>query len=145
MERNAKQSGVITAPSGLQYRVLAAGDPHGKSPAPTDQITVRYRASLADGTEIDRSETHDRPASFRVSGVFKGWQEALAAMTPGAKWRLFVPAERGYGSNSPAPVPPSALLIYDLELLRIDPPEAVPMHGSASAGGRTPAGVTAPR
>ena len=129
LERNAKQPGIMTMPSGLQYRVLAPGDPSGKSPAPTDQVTVRYRASLADGTEFDRSDTHDRPATFRVNSVFKGWQEAFLAMKPGAKWQLFVPPELGYGATSPPSVPPGALLVYELELLRVDP--ATPMDPSA--------------
>jgi FKBP-type peptidyl-prolyl cis-trans isomerase FklB len=145
LERNAKQPGVVSMPSGLQYQVIAAGDPGGKPPAPTDLVTVRYRASLADGTEIDRSDTHDRPASFRVNSVFKGWQEAFARMNLGAKWRLFVPPELGYGNNSPPPVPPGALLIYDLELVRIDPPEAVPMNRPAAPGAKPSAGVTTPR
>ncbi|MEA3150695.1 MAG: FKBP-type peptidyl-prolyl cis-trans isomerase FklB, partial [Gammaproteobacteria bacterium] len=130
LESNAKRPGVIAMPSGLQYRVLAPGNPSGKSPAPTDQVTVRYRASLADGTEIDASDLHDRPATFRVNSVFKGWQESLLAMKPGAKWQLFVPAELGYGNNSPPSVPPGALLVYELELLRVDP--AAPMDPAAA-------------
>ncbi len=130
LERNAKEPGVMTMPSGLQYRVLAKGDPNAKSPAPTDQVTVRYRASLADGTEFDRSETHDRAATFRVNSVFKGWQEAFVAMKPGAKWQLFVPPELGYGANSPPTVPPGALLIYELELLKVEPP--APMDPAAA-------------
>jgi FKBP-type peptidyl-prolyl cis-trans isomerase FklB len=125
LERNAKQPGVMTMPSGLQYRVLNKGDSNAKSPAPTDQVTVRYRASLADGTEFDRSDTHDRPAMFRVNSVFKGWQEAFLAMKPGAKWRLFVPPELGYGANSPPGVPPGALLVYELELLQVEPAPAM--------------------
>jgi len=125
LEHNAKQPGVKTMPSGLQYRVLAEGDARGTSPAPTDQVTVRYRASLADGTEFDRSDTHDRPATFRVNTVFKGWQEAFLAMKPGAKWQLFVPPELGYGTNSPPSVPPGALLVYELELLHVDPAPAM--------------------
>ena len=82
LARNAKEPGIVTMPSGLQYRILIAGDANGPSPAPTDQVTVRYRASLADGTEFDRSETHDRPATFRVNPVFKGWQEAFSSMKP---------------------------------------------------------------
>lgn len=121
LERNAKEPGVVAMPSGLQYRVLAAGDPGGKSPSPADQVTVRYRASLADGSEIDRSDAHDRPATFRVNSVFKGWQEAFVAMKPGAKWQLFVPAELSYGANPPPMVPPGALLVYEIELLRVDP------------------------
>jgi FKBP-type peptidyl-prolyl cis-trans isomerase FklB len=129
LERNAKQPGVMSMPSGLQYRVLNKGDSTAKSPAPTDQVTVRYRASLADGTEFDRSDTHDRPAMFRVNSVFKGWQEAFLAMKPGAKWQLFVPPELGYGANSPPGVPPGALLVYELELLQIEP--AAPLDPAA--------------
>jgi FKBP-type peptidyl-prolyl cis-trans isomerase FklB len=120
LERNGKEPGIVTMPSGLQYRVLDAGDASGKSPSLTDQVTVRYRAGLADGTEFDRSDAHDRAATFRVNSVFKGWQQAFLAMRPGAKWQLFVPPELGYGNNSPPMVPPGALLIYDLELLKVE-------------------------
>jgi FKBP-type peptidyl-prolyl cis-trans isomerase len=132
LERNAKVPGIKTMPSGLQYRVIAEGDPKGQSPLPTNDVTVRYRATLGDGTEIDRSDTHDRPATFRVNGVFKGWQEAFLAMKPGAKWQLFVPPELGYGSNPPPMVPPGALLIYEIELLRIE--AAAPMDPNAGKG-----------
>jgi len=130
LERNAKEPGVTSMPSGLQYRVLNKGDSNAKSPKPTDQVTVRYRASLTDGTEFDRSDTHDRPAMFRVNTVFKGWQEAFLAMKPGAKWQLFVPRELGYGGNSPPGVPPGALLVYELELLQVEP--APPMDPAAA-------------
>ena len=126
LEHNGKEPGVVTMPSGLQYRVLAAGDASGKSPLATDQVTVRYRASLADGTEYDRSDAHDRAATFRVNSVFKGWQQAFLAMKPGAKWQLFVPPELGYGSNSPPMVPPGSLLVYELELLKVE--AASPMN-----------------
>jgi len=121
LARNAKETGIHGMPSGLQYRVLAEGDPSGKPPSLMDQVTVRYRATLVDGHEFDRSDTHERPATFRVSGVIKGWQEAFLAMKPGAKWQLFVPPELGYGSNTPPGVPPGSLMIYDLELLKIEP------------------------
>lgn len=122
LARNAKESNIRSTPSGLQYRVLAEGDPSGKSPAPIDAVTVRYRASLPDGHEFDRSDIHDRAATFRVNSMLKGWQEAVLAMKPGAKWQLFVPPELGYGSSTPPGVPPGSLLIYELELLRVDPP-----------------------
>jgi FKBP-type peptidyl-prolyl cis-trans isomerase FklB len=125
LARNAKEAGIHSMPSGLQYRVLAEGDPSGKPPSLTDQVTVRYRAMLPDGHEFDRSETHERPATFRVNGVFKAWQEAFVAMRPGAKWQLFVPPELGYDANTPPGVPPGSLLIYDLELLKIEPPPPV--------------------
>jgi FKBP-type peptidyl-prolyl cis-trans isomerase FklB len=121
LARNAKEPGIQSMPSGLQYRVLAPGESSGKPPSPTDQVTVRYRATLLDGHEFDRSETHDRPATFRVNSVFKAWQEAFQSMKPGAKWQLFVPPELGYGVNTPPGVPPGSLLIYELELLKIEP------------------------
>lgn len=130
LTRNAKESGVVSLPSGLQYRVLTPGDPSGKPPGRMDEVTVRYRASLADGHVFDRSEAHDRPAKFHLNSVLKGWQEALLAMHPGAKWQLFVPPELGYGANTPPGVPPGSVLIYELELLRIDP--APPLKGSAT-------------
>jgi FKBP-type peptidyl-prolyl cis-trans isomerase FklB len=142
LARNAKQPGVKTTPSGLQYRVLAAGDVGGVPPSPADEVTVRYRASLADGTEFDRSDAHDRPAVFRVNNVLKGWQEALLAMKRGAKWQLFVPPELSYGVNPPPAVQPGALLIYELELLAVEP--AAPMDPAAIkrrpiAGAKAPA------
>ena len=125
---NAKVAGVITLPSGLQYKVLKEGDTGAKPPQPTDEVTVRYRASLPDGTEFDRSDAHDRPATFRVNSVFKGWQEAFAAMRPGAEWLLFVPPDLAYGDQTPPRVPPGSMLIYDIELLKVQaaaPPAAL--------------------
>jgi len=121
LARNAQQPGIQTLPSGLQYRILATGDGKGATPGPVDQITVRYRAFLGDGTEFDRSDAHDRPAVFRLNAILKGWRDALTLMKPGDKWQLFLPPELGYGAVSPANVPPGALLIYELELLRVEP------------------------
>jgi len=145
LEKNAKQPGIVTMPSGLQYRVLADGDPNGKAPGPTDQVTVRYRASLADGTEFDRSDTHGQPATFRVNSVFKGWQQAFVAMKPGAKWQLFVPPDLGYGNNTPPVVPPGSLLVYEIELLKVE--AAPPMDPEAAKrrqAPKAPAAAAAP-
>jgi FKBP-type peptidyl-prolyl cis-trans isomerase FklB len=136
LDRNGKEAGIVTMPSGLQYRVLAGGDASAKSPQPTDLVTVRYRASLADGTEFDRSDTHDRAATFRVNSVFKGWQQAFLAMKPGAKWQLFVPPELGYGNNTPPMVPPGALLVYEIELLQVEP--AAPIDSKRAAAPHGP-------
>ncbi|MDE2251384.1 MAG: FKBP-type peptidyl-prolyl cis-trans isomerase [Gammaproteobacteria bacterium] len=121
LEKNSHESGIRTLPSGIQYRVLAAGDPKAALPGPTDQITVRYRASLPDGTVIDRSDDHAQPATFRLNSVIQGWRDALSAMVPGARWQIFVPPELGYGVNSPPPIPPGSLLVYELELLKVEP------------------------
>jgi len=140
---NAKRAGVVTLPSGLQYSVLSAGDPNGKPPAPTDLVTVRYTAALTDGTVFDRSDAHPQPATFRVNSVFKGWQEAFESMKPGAKLQLFVPPELGYGKNSPPAIPPGAVLVYELELLRIESaPDKVPgpvAHHAATGASTTAA------
>ncbi len=121
LEKNAKAEGVRATASGLQYRVLAVGDPAGHPPGPTDEVTVQYRAALADGVEFDSSYVHGRPATLKMTSVIKGWREALSMMRPSAKWRLFVPPELAYGTSPPPAVPPNSLLIYELELVRIEP------------------------
>jgi FKBP-type peptidyl-prolyl cis-trans isomerase FklB len=120
LEKNAREKDIATMPSGLQYRVLAEGDPKAPLPGPQDQIVVRYRASLADGTEIDRSDAHTQPAAFKLNSVIKGWREALSAMRPGAKWQVFVPPDLAYGANSPPPIPPGSLMVYELELVQVE-------------------------
>jgi FKBP-type peptidyl-prolyl cis-trans isomerase len=120
LAKNAHAPGITTKPSGLQYRVLAAGAAQAAPPSATDQVTLRYRLSLADGTVLDRSEDHPQQPVFRVNRVIPAWHEALLAMRPGAKWQLFVPPDLGYGANSPPPIPPGALLIFDLDLLHVE-------------------------
>lgn len=120
LARNSQAPEVKTTASGLQYRVLETGAAQAPSPGPTDQVNLRYTASLADGTVIDRSEAHGQPPVFRVNSVIPAWREALLAMKPGAKWRLFVGPELGYGMDAPPPLPPGALIIYELELLQVD-------------------------
>jgi FKBP-type peptidyl-prolyl cis-trans isomerase len=135
LARNANAAGITTMPSGLQYRVLAAGAAKAEPPAPTDQVTLRYRVSLADGTVLDRSEDHpQKQPMFRVNRVIPAWREALLAMRPGAKWKLFVPPELGYGANSPPPIPPGALLIFDLDLLQVErAPQMAPLGPATAA------------
>jgi FKBP-type peptidyl-prolyl cis-trans isomerase len=114
--RNAGQKDVHTTSSGLQYIILAAGDSAAASPTLGDQVMVRYRGTLLDGTEFDSSDTRGAPKTFLVSGVIKGWQEALVMMKPGAKWRLFIPPELAYGSKARRNIPGGSLLIFDVEL-----------------------------
>jgi FKBP-type peptidyl-prolyl cis-trans isomerase FklB len=142
---NAKQPGIVQLPSGLQYRILEEGNANGAPPMPTDQVTVRYKASLIDGTVYDRSETHDKPATFRVNSVFKAWQEAFRLMKPGSVWQLFVPPDLGYGNNTPPMVPPGSAIIYELELLKVEPPPPMPKVERATpvpAGGTKAAPAT---
>ena len=130
MERNAHAPGVVTTASGLQYKILAAGDKKAPPISPTDTVTVDYRGKLLDGTEFDSSYSRGVPATFPVNGVIRGWQEALVLMKPGAKWQLFVPPELGYGQRSQAKIPAGSLLIFEVNILSSEsagaPPKAPP-------------------
>ena len=114
---NKTREGVVTLASGLQYKVVKAGD--GRKPGDMDTVLVDYRGTLLDGSEFDATEP-GHPATLRVSMVIAGWKEALKLMPVGAKWQLFVPpalayAERGVGSD----IGPNASLLFDLELVGI--------------------------
>jgi len=117
---NAKKEGVKTTASGLQYKVIEAGN--GKTPAATDKVQVNYRGSLVDGTEFDSSYKRGKPAEFPVNGVIKGWTEALQLMKEGAKYQIFIPAELAYGERGAGPViGPNSTLIFDVELIAVNP------------------------
>jgi FKBP-type peptidyl-prolyl cis-trans isomerase FklB len=126
LARNGKEKGVVTTNSGLQYKVLAAGDKKAPPIGPTDNVTVDYRGKLLNGTEFDSSYSRGMPATFPVNGVIKGWQEALVQMKPGAKWQLFVPPELAYGPRSQPKIPPNSLLIFDVNLQSVEPANAPP-------------------
>ncbi len=124
MDRNAKTKGVVTTASGLQYRVVNKGDVKAASPTAEDTATVNYRGTLIDGSEFDSSYKRGQAATFPVTGVIKGWQEALVMMKPGAKWELFVPPELGYGQQPRATIPGGSVLIFEVELLSVTKKEA---------------------
>jgi FKBP-type peptidyl-prolyl cis-trans isomerase FklB len=130
LARNGREKGVRTTSSGLQYRVLVAGNAKAASPQPNDQVVVNYRGRLIDGTEFDSSYARGQPSTFTPSGVIRGWQEALGMMKPGAKWQLWVPPELAYGDASRPPIPPSSLLIFEVELVSVRPPDAPRSPGS---------------
>lgn len=118
LAENKKKQGVITLPSGLQYKVLTAGS--GKKPTDTDMVTVQYRGTLIDGTEFDSSFKRGQPATFPVKGVIPGWTEALKLMQPGAKWQIFVPSQLAYGERGAGnQIGPNATLIFEVELISI--------------------------
>jgi FKBP-type peptidyl-prolyl cis-trans isomerase FklB len=115
---NGKKDGVVTLPSGLQYKIIKAGT--GAKPAAASKVQVHYRGSLIDGTEFDSSYKRGEPASFPVNGVISGWTEALQLMKEGAKWQLVIPSDLAYGENGAPPmIPPNATLVFDVELLKI--------------------------
>jgi FKBP-type peptidyl-prolyl cis-trans isomerase FklB len=119
LARNGHEKGVMTTASGLEYKVISAGDRKAPAIAPTDAVTVQYRGKLLDGTEFDSTYARGAPASFTVNGVIPGWQEALVLMKPGAKWQLFVPPELAYGARAQPGIPGGSLLIFDVELVGV--------------------------
>jgi FKBP-type peptidyl-prolyl cis-trans isomerase FklB len=121
LAENKKKEGVVTLPSGLQYKVIKAGD--GQTPKETDTVTVNYKGTLLDGTEFDSSYKRNEPATFHVNGIIPGWQEALKLMKVGSKWQLFVPAGLAYGEKGAGnTIGPNATLIFEVELLSIGEP-----------------------
>ncbi len=116
---NKEKKGVITLPSGLQYKVLKSGD--GKvSPKATDKVVTHYHGTLINGTVFDSSYDRGQAVSFPVNAVIKGWTEALMKMKVGDKWQLVIPSNLAYGEQgAPPSIGPSATLIFDVELLEI--------------------------
>jgi len=118
LTRIADKEGMVTLPSGLQYREIKAGE--GKSPGAGNSVVVNYRGSLIDGSEFDSSYELGRPATFQVKKVIKGWREALLLMKEGARWELFIPPELAYGKRGrPNIVPPNSALVYEVELIAV--------------------------
>jgi FKBP-type peptidyl-prolyl cis-trans isomerase FklB len=119
LEANGKKDGVVTLPSGLQYRVIRQGT--GPSPASTDKVTVQYKGTLIDGTEFDSSYKRGQPAIFQADQVIKGWNEALQLMKEGAKWELFIPPALAYGNRSIGDIiKPNSALVFEVELLSVE-------------------------
>ena len=124
LARNGKKKGVVTTSTGLEYQVLKPGE--GTPPTAGDTVTVNYRGSLLDGKVFDSSYERGKPTTFPVDRVIPGWQQALKLMKPGAEWRIFVPPQLAYDVNSPPPIPPGSLLVFEVNLLSVQPPQAQP-------------------
>jgi FKBP-type peptidyl-prolyl cis-trans isomerase FklB len=115
---NKGKEGVVTLPSGLQYKILTAGT--GPKPTTNDTVVCNYRGTLISGTEFDSSYKRGQPATFPVNGVIKGWTEALQLMPVGSKWQLFIPADLAYGERGAgADIGPNSSLIFEVELVSI--------------------------
>ncbi|WP_408953629.1 FKBP-type peptidyl-prolyl cis-trans isomerase [Lysobacter sp. Hz 25] len=118
LETNKKVKGVFVTGSGLQYMVLRQGS--GERPKPTDKVSVNYKGTLLDGSTFDSSYERGQPAEFPVNGVIQGWQEGLAMMPVGSKFKFWIPAELAYGpSGAPPKIGPNATLEFEVELLDI--------------------------
>ena len=115
LAENGKKPGVVTLPSGLQYKVIKGGT--GRSPGPNDEVTVNYRGTLINGNEFDSSYRKGKPATFRVDRVIKGWSDALQLMKEGDKWQLFIPPDLAYRRRGPLE---DQTLIFDVELISVN-------------------------
>jgi FKBP-type peptidyl-prolyl cis-trans isomerase FkpA len=124
LAENGKKPGVQTTASGLEYSVLNAGS--GNSPKASDEVTVNYRGTLLDGTEFDSSYKRGEPATFELDRVIPGWAEGLQLMKPGSKYKLYIPPQLAYDMRSPPQIPPGSMLIFDVELISVKAPSAVP-------------------
>ena len=129
LAENESKNGIVTLPSGVQYRVIEEGD--GERPKLSDTVTVHYRGSKIDGLEFDSSFRTGQPLVFQVDSVLEGWQEILPLMREGAYWQVFVPPEMAFGVRGDPPrIGPNEALKFEIELVKIGAPE-----GNAQQGG----------
>ena len=140
LAENAKRSGVVTTPSGLEYKIVKAGA--GPRATSQDVVLVNYDGKLANGETFDASAKHGGPATLPVSGLIPGWVEGLQLMNKGSRYRFWIPPSLGYGAQGAGDgaIPPNALLVFDVELLEIAPRAAMQGMGGMGAGGMGGAG-----
>jgi FKBP-type peptidyl-prolyl cis-trans isomerase len=137
---NKDKPGVVTLPDGLQYKILTPGT--GAKPTATDTVVVNYRGTLIDGTEFDSSYKRGTPASFQVGRVIKGWTEALQLMPAGSKWQVVIPSDLAYGERGQSTIGPNSTLIFEVELMSIQPKPPAPAAITPPAGTTPPAATT---
>lgn len=125
LEKNAKEKGVVTTASGLQYKIIKEGQ--GPKPTDTSTVSVHYNGTLLDGTVFDSSIERGQPAEFPLNRVIKGWTEGIKLMSVGSKYKFWIPSELAYGDNGAGgKIKPGALLVFDVELLAIKDGNAQP-------------------
>ncbi len=133
LEENSSRTGIVSLPSGVQYRVIEEGD--GARPSMDDVVTVHYRGSKIDGREFDSSFRRGVPAVFQVGSVIEGWQEVLPLMREGDMWQVFLPPELAFGVRGDPPmIGPNEALQFDIRLVKIGEPED--MDEAAQAPGQ---------
>ncbi len=119
LAQNKTKPGIIVTESGLQYKILKEGK--GAKPGLTDKVKCHYKGTLIDGKQFDSSYDKGEPSTFSVNGVIKGWTEALQLMPVGSKWKLYIPANLAYGTRGNPSIGPNETLIFEIELLDIEP------------------------
>lgn len=135
LEKNKKEKDVVTTASGLQYKVLTAGT--GKKPTASDTVTVDYEGTLVNGKVFDSSYQRGKPVSFPVSGVIKGWTEALQLMPEGSTWMIYIPSNLAYGAQGPSPlIGPNSTLVFKVHLISVMAKPATPSKETAAASAK---------
>jgi len=121
---NKTKEGVVTLPSGMQYKIIKEGN--GPKPTAEDTVLCNYRGTLVDNTEFDSSYKRGEPLKIPVGGVIKGWTEAIQLMPAGSKWQLFIPSDLAYGERGApgSPIGPNSTLVFEVELISIEPKAA---------------------
>ena len=128
---NAKKDGVKTTASGLQYEVLNEGK--GDHPKATDKVTVNYKGTTLDGTVFDSSYDRGQPVSFPLANVIPGWTEGVQLMTPGAKYKFYIPSKLAYGERgAPPKIGPNSTLVFEVELISVNAPAPAPAAAPAA-------------
>jgi FKBP-type peptidyl-prolyl cis-trans isomerase FklB len=117
MAENRGKRGIVTLPSGIQYRIIEEGT--GRSPTLTSEVTVHYRGSLTSGLEFDSSFARGEPVAFKLDGVIEGWKEILPKMKVGDHWQVFLPPEKAYGLRGQGPIGPNEALVFDIKLVDV--------------------------
>lgn len=133
LAENAKKKGVVTTASGLQYEVLKEGK--GEKPRVEDVVSVKYKGTLIDGTVFEDVTGEAEPARFVLMSVIPGLEEGVALMTPGSKYRFTIPAALAYGSDGAGQIPPESVLVFELELVKVDKVGAHQNFGNANLKG----------
>jgi peptidylprolyl isomerase/FKBP-type peptidyl-prolyl cis-trans isomerase FklB len=129
LAKNAKEPGVVTTPSGLQYKVIRSGPPSGPHPKPADEVRVHYEGTLVDGTVFDSSFRDGAPVIFTLGNLVPGWVEGIGLMRPGDEWYLYVPPKLGYGAEGKGPIPSGSVLVFRIQLLGVLQHSAAPGMG----------------
>lgn len=139
---NKDKPGVVTLPDGLQYKILTPGT--GAKPTAADTVVVNYRGTLIDGTEFDSSYKRGTPATFQVGRVIKGWTEALQLMPAGSKWQVVIPSDLAYGERGQSTIGPNSTLIFEVELMSIQPKPPAPAATTPPAAATPPPTTSTP-
>lgn len=121
LKKNAMEPGVMTTPSGIQYKIIRQGPTTGIHPKPEDEVKVHYEGTLLDGTVFDSSYRQGQPVIFVLGKLIPGWVEGIQLMRPGDEYMLYVPYDKAYGDSESGPIPPGSTLVFRIELLGVLP------------------------